>query len=152
MNVAQLRSLPGRVKKGFTLVELMIVVAIVALLVALAVPAFSKYVRKAKRAEAQQLLMNWANNQEIWRATHTTYAASGSAIGVPTHDNYTFYVRATGTTCANETPTATNYVVLACATGTQATLDTDYSGTACTPLSLTETGTRGPTASCWGKN
>ena len=62
-------------KRGFTLVELMIVVAVVAILVALALPSYSRYVRKANRGEAQQLLMNWANNQEIWRANDSDYAS-----------------------------------------------------------------------------
>ena len=78
-------------KKGFTLVELMIVVAIVAILVALALPSYARYVRKANRGEAQQLLLNWANNEEIWRAAHTTYADE-TGIAVPTHDKYTFWV------------------------------------------------------------
>ena len=49
--------------KGFTLIELMIVIAVVAILVALAIPSYAQYIRKANRGEAQQLLMNYANNQ-----------------------------------------------------------------------------------------
>ena len=45
-------------KNGFTLIELMVVIGIVAILVALAMPSYSNYVRKANRGEAQQLLMN----------------------------------------------------------------------------------------------
>jgi type IV pilus assembly protein PilE len=41
---------------GFTVIELMIVVVIVAILLAIAYPSFVNYVRKAKRGEAQQLL------------------------------------------------------------------------------------------------
>ena len=70
--------------RGFTLIELMIVVAIVALLVALALPSYSRYVRKANRGEAQQLLLNWANNQEIWRANDTDYAELDE-LPAPTH-------------------------------------------------------------------
>ena len=76
-------------KKGFTLVELMIVIAIVAILVALALPGYGRYIRKANRGEAQQLLLNWANNQEIWRANDTDYATI-LELPVPTHDKYTF--------------------------------------------------------------
>ena len=58
--------------KGFTIIELMIVILIVAILVALAYPSYINYVRKAKRGEAQQLLLNWSINQEIWRVPKTT--------------------------------------------------------------------------------
>ena len=45
-----------RSKKGFTLIELMIVVAIIAILAVVAVPQFTKYMRAAKAAEATELL------------------------------------------------------------------------------------------------
>ncbi len=61
-------------KSGFTVIELMIVLMIVAILVALAYPSYVDYVRKARRGEAQQLLMNWSINQEIWRSNNPTYA------------------------------------------------------------------------------
>ena len=141
--------------KGFTIVELMIVVAIVAILVALALPSYQQFVRKANRGEAQQLLMNYANNQEIWRANDSDYATSAEIIP-PTHDKYTFYRRATGNTCANDnTLSATNYSLVACPIGDQAN-DTDR-GKPCTPLSLDQSNTKGPkydvsgtlTTFCW---
>jgi len=45
-----------RSKKGFTLIELMIVVAIIAILAVVAVPQFTKYMRSAKAAEANEML------------------------------------------------------------------------------------------------
>ena len=67
------------------------VIAIVAILVALALPSYTSYVRKAKRGDAQSLLINWASMQEIWRANNTTYADE-TDIAVPTFDDYTFTV------------------------------------------------------------
>ncbi len=122
--------------RGFTLVELLVVIAVVAILVALAVPSFSAYARKAKRAEAQQLLMNWANNQEIWRANNPTYADSDD-LAVPTHEVFTFTV--TGADSAAYTLTAT-------ATGNQ--VNDKQSGTTCTPLTLDESGAKAPGV-CW---
>ncbi|MFC1689391.1 type IV pilin protein [Pseudomonadota bacterium] len=62
---------------GFTVIELMIVIMIVAILTALAYPSYINYVRKSKRGEAQQLLMNWSINQEIWRSNNSAYAGTG---------------------------------------------------------------------------
>jgi type IV pilus assembly protein PilE len=95
--------------KGFSLIELMIVIGVIALLVGLAIPSYKQFVRKANRGEAQQLLMNWANLQEIWRSNHTTYAviSNDPAVGIaaPTHDLYTFTLAAA--------PTATSYSLVA---------------------------------------
>lgn len=122
--------------KGFTLVELMITVGIVAILVALALPAYTKYVRKANRGEAQQMLMNWANMQEIWRANNAIYADKDD-IAVPTHTKYTFTV--TG-------ETATAYVLTADPGGDQAK-DRER-GVACDPLTLDQSGAKNP-GNCW---
>ena len=134
-------------KKGFTLIELMIVIAIVAILVALALPSYTAYVRQTNRGEAKQLLMNWANVQEIWRSNNSTYADE-TAITVPTHDNYTFSVSGVS---------AAGYTLTADPTGDQAK-DKDR-GKACDPLTLDQFGTKGPqydvggtpTTFCWSK-
>jgi type IV pilus assembly protein PilE len=124
-------------RKGFTLVELMIVVAIVAILVALALPNYSRYVRKANRGEAQQLLLNWANNQEIWRANHTGYATVGELVE-PTHDKYTFTLEDGG---------ATTYTLIATASTANQLKDKER-GNSCSPLKLDQSNTK-THADCW---
>jgi len=124
-------------KKGFTLVELMIVVAIVAILVALALPSYSRYVRKANRGEAQQLLLNWANNQEIWRANDSEYATTGE-LALPTHDKYTFTL---------PTRTATTYILTATPSTTDQLKDKEH-GTPCTALNLDQSNAKTPPV-CW---
>ena len=123
-------------RKGFTIVELMIVIAIVAILVALALPSYTQYIRKANRGEAQQLLMNWANNQEIWRANDIDYATTGE-LTAPTHTKYTF---------ALPIRTATTYTLTATATGDQAN-DKNH-GTACSALTLDQSNAKTP-PECW---
>jgi len=129
-------------RNGFTLIELMIVIAIVAILVALALPSYTSYVRKAKRGEAEQTLMNWANLQEIWRANNPTYADEDD-IAVPTHDYYTFSVSGTS---------ASAYLLTAVATGDQVN-DKDRSKD-CSTLTLDQSGAKTPIISgvtyCWG--
>jgi len=133
-------------KKGFSLIELMIVVAIVAILVALALPSYTRYVRKANRGEAQQLLLNYANNQEIWRANDTNYATAVE-LAVPTHDKYTFYRRVTGGTCTTDnTDSAIQYSLVACPSGNQA--EDEERGVDCDPLTLDQSNSKAP-AECW---
>ena len=121
--------------KGFTIIELMIVLVIVALLLALAYPSYIQYVRKSKRGEAQQLLMNWSVNQEIWRSNNTSYNNTNALQ--PDHPLYQFSVAAD----------TTSYTLTATAQGDQAS-DVARDGTSCTPLTLNQNGVKLP-AVCW---
>ena len=123
-------------KKGFTLVELMIVIAIVAILVALAIPSYAKYIRKSNRGEAQQMLMNWANNQEIWRANNTEYATLAQ-LPAPSSNKYTFTL---------PTRTATTFILTATATADQ--LKDKEGNTTCSPLTLDQSNAKTP-PNCW---
>ena len=124
-------------KKGFTLVELMIVIAIVAILVALAIPSYAKYIRKSNRGEAQQLLMNWANNQEIWRANNTEYATIAQ-LPAPSSTKYDFDLVGA--------PTATTFILTATAKGDQ--LKDKEGITTCSPLTLDQSNAKTPD-NCW---
>lgn len=62
-------------KKGFTLVELMIVIVIIALLAMIAVPSFMSCVAKAKRTEAYMNLSSLYSAQKAYWAEHGTYSA-----------------------------------------------------------------------------
>lgn len=61
--------------RGFTLIELMVVIAIVAILAAIAVPAYTKQVQRSHRADAINGASDIQLRQERWRANHATYAA-----------------------------------------------------------------------------
>lgn len=122
---------------GFTVIELMIVVIIISILVALAYPSYVQYARKAKRGEAQQLLLNWSINQEIWRSNNATYNATDALK--PSHDLYNFAVEAD----------ATSYTLSATAkTGTDQANDKAKDGVTTCTLSLTHNGAKSP-AACW---
>jgi type IV pilus assembly protein PilE len=72
----------GRRSSGFTLLEVMIVVVIVAVLAAIALPSYSAHLRKSARAEAQAVLTDAASRQQQFLVDRRRYADSFAALGV----------------------------------------------------------------------
>lgn len=68
--------------KGFTLIELMITVAIVGILAAIAYLAYQDQVRKSRRAEAQSVLMNIGTRQQQMLLDTRSYAATAASLSV----------------------------------------------------------------------
>jgi type IV pilus assembly protein PilA len=64
-------------KKGFTLIELMIVVVIIGILAALAIPRFMRSTTKAKMSEARQLLKQIYTMQRAYRQENDLYTCNG---------------------------------------------------------------------------
>ena len=125
--------------RGFTLLELMIVVTIIAILAALAMYAYNGQARKSKRAEAKQVLADLILKQEKYRSNHTTYGTIANIGGSPTSSYYTFALTAASNT-------ATGYVMTATPTGDQAK---DTCGTL-TVTMASGTLTKAPaTSGCW---
>ncbi len=63
--------------KGFTLVELLVVVLIVGILAGVAVPVYTQYMLRARRADAKTVLEQVRAAQEMWRAEKGCYARDG---------------------------------------------------------------------------
>ena len=151
---------PGRSRqlalRGFTLIELMIVVAIVAIIAAVGYPSYISHITKTKRVAAEACLSEYANYMERYYTQNLSYlkdTAGGDnpAIGDPspvTIDcagpqnsgaDYVFSVAA---------PTASTYSVTATPQGAQLSRDT-----ACGALSIDQAGTKSATGtmgvSCW---
>lgn len=101
-----------RMQRGFTLIELMIVVGVVAVLAAIAVPNFLEQSRKGRRAEAVRAIGEYQLGLERWRAENPTYGScpsgvtcSGTRPSLPTSDYYT--ISESGVSASGYTVTAT---------------------------------------------
>ncbi|WP_024298027.1 type IV pilin protein [Methylomicrobium lacus] len=92
---------------GFTLIEVMVTLAIISILAAIALPSYTEYVKKGRRSDAKAGLLNVQMAQEKYRANHISYGTLAQ-IGVPATSpdgNYTLAV--TSATATNYTATAT---------------------------------------------
>lgn len=69
-------------QRGFTLIELMVVVGIISLLAAIAYPAYGQYVLKGHRSSAQAYLLDLAHAQSQYFADNRAYAESTDELGI----------------------------------------------------------------------
>jgi type IV pilus assembly protein PilE len=128
-------------QKGFTLIELMIVVAVIGILSAIALPSYSQYILRANRADAEAVLTETAQYMERYYTTNSTYDSATlvssvspkGATGGGIKYNITFSV----------TPTASVYTLQAAPANSQ-------TSDSCGTLTLSNTGAQTPsTAGCW---
>ena len=103
-----------RGKEGVTLIEVMVVVAIVGMLAAIAIPAYNNYVTRSRRSDAFTALETVRAAQEMYRAEKGFYASSfvGNVLaGCSTNmagENYAISVNRPTTTTFTSTATPQN--------------------------------------------
>ncbi|MFM2036378.1 MAG: hypothetical protein RL459_1643 [Pseudomonadota bacterium] len=135
-----------RYTKGFTLIELMVTVAIIAVLAMIALPGYQSYIMKSRRIDAKDALVAVQLAQEKYRGNHTTYATSLGDLGLTANSAQGYYVIAL-TAPTSSSPSGIAYSATATATGRQ-TQDTG-----CQTLVVTQAGfVVDSSAACWGLN
>lgn len=131
---------------GFTLIELMITVAIVGILASIAYPSFAEYIRKGKRDDGRALIAAAEVAQEKFRLSNSAYAsATTSLLGACPSSG----------TCTSQGGHFTLAVSSTSATGYTLTATPTYTDTTCTSLTVVHSGstiTRTPNSkACWPK-
>ncbi|MGY1889785.1 hypothetical protein PS619_02313 [Pseudomonas fluorescens] len=131
-----------RFNRGFTLIEIMIVIAIIGIVITIAAPSYTEYLKKGRRAEVVSLLSEQAQSLERFYTKNNVYTGiTGLSTG---NDFYTI------------TPTITDQTFVLTATRkTGTSMATDK----CGDFTLTNTGVRSmnnattglTTKDCWGR-
>jgi type IV pilus assembly protein PilE len=140
---------------GFTLIELMIVVAIIGILAAIALPSYQDYVRKSRRTDATVAISKIQQAQEKWRANNTSYTTTLSDLGATSateNGYYTISLGKDGATCTG-TADGTKYCIKAVAvTGKSQTADKAGSQDCSTLyMHISAGNATGTPAACWAK-
>lgn len=90
--------------RGFTLMELMIAVAVVGILAAIAYPVYTKQIIKGNRASAQAYLMDVAQREQQYLLDSRSYAATEAALGTSTPTDVSKYYMISITATAGAIP------------------------------------------------
>lgn len=119
---------------GFTLIEMMIVIALLAVVTTISITSYRQYMIRANRSDAAAILLRIAAAQERWFLNNNQYSDDPDALGVGTLSEHGYYAVAIN----RDANPAVGYTALAVPVpGGRQSTDTD-----CRWLSIDETGLR----------
>jgi type IV pilus assembly protein PilE len=145
--------MPKRCQAGFTLIEMMITMAVIAILTAIAIPSYTVYIQRSNRSEARGQMLEGATWMERWRTERGRYDDPASAGNPPpTFPAALQQSPSTGGAKYNiaVAATAVTYTITATPTGSMA-------GDVCGNLVINQTGQRlftgggGTQDLCWNR-
>jgi type IV pilus assembly protein PilE len=129
-----------KIEFGFTLVEVMITVAIIGILSTVAYPSYIDFVVRSNRAEGLRELVRIANLQEQHYVDNRSYTEVMTDLGL----NADPFVTENGHYSIDATVVNDTFSLVATAQGTQASKDS-----ACGTIAVTDTGQKTPASNCW---
>lgn len=140
---------PQASSRGFTLVELMVVILVVSILAAIAIPTYTNQVRKSRRTEARNALLDAAAREERFYATNNRYSVTAADLG------YAAFPATVGSSYYSLNVACTNNAACTDFTVTATAINGQAKDTACATLTLNNVGAQNATGStlaattCW---